>query len=247
MNETPPTPPQGPEGSIPPPGATPPPPPPPGAGPPPPPQPYVPKPYPVDLTIDYQDRELSKTTTFFRIFTAIPILIVFGWLASAATAGADETWMAPAATAGLIVVPTALLIIFRQKYPRWWFDFNRELTAFSYRVGVYLLLIDDTYPSTDEEQSVHLTLDYPDVERELSQFMPLIKWLLAIPHFVILFFLWVGVFFGTIYAWFIILFTGRYPRDIFDFIVGVNRWSLRVTAYAALMTTDEYPPFRLES
>ncbi len=219
--------------------------PPPGV--PPPPPPYAPDPYPVDLTIEYQDRELNRTTTFFRLFTAIPILFILGWLTQTAWAGYGDDWMLGASAAGLIVLPTAAMIVFRKKYPRWWFEFNRELTAFSYRVGVYLLLIDDRYPSTDEQQGVRIKLEHPDVERELSQFMPLIKWLLAVPHYVILFFLWIGALCGTIYAWFMILFTGRYPRDVFDFVVGVQRWTLRVTAYTALLVTDEYPPFRLES
>ncbi len=251
MSETPPPPP---EGSVPPPppppGQQPPAPPtPPAGGPPPPQQPpaYVPGPYPVDLSIDYQDRELNRTTTFFRLFTAIPILIILGTLTTSTYYGADGSAAWAGGAIGLIVLPTALMIIFREKYPRWWFDFNMQLVSFMYRVGVYLLLIDDRYPSTDEEQAVHVKLEYPDVDRDLSRFMPIIKWLLAIPHFVVLFFLWIGVFFGTIYAWFMILFTGRYPRDIFDFVVGVQRWTLRVEAYAALLVTDEYPPFRLES
>jgi hypothetical protein len=203
--------------------------------------------YPVDLMIDYQDRELNRTTTFFRAFTVIPIAIVLLALTGGWWYSADGAAFGAIGASGLITLPTALMIIFREKYPRWWFEFNRQLVAFTMRVGVYALLIDDRYPSTDEEQSVHVTIEYPEVTAELNRLMPIIKWLLAFPHFFVLFFLWIGVFFGTIYAWFIILFTGRYPRDVFDFVVGVERWQLRVAGYCVLLVTDEYPPFRLES
>lgn len=245
MNETPPPPP---EGSVPPPPQ-----PPGGPGDPPPqppadesPRPFVPGPYPVDLAVEFQDRELNRKTTFFRFFTIIPIAIVLALLTGGTYYAASDNVIVLGG-AGLIALPTALMIIFRRKYPRWWFDFNRELAAFMIRVAVYFLLIDDRYPSTTDGQAVALKLNYPDAERELSQFMPIIKWLLAIPHFVVLFFLWIGVFFGTIYAWFTILFTGRYPKDVFDFVVGVMRWNLRVAGYCTLFVTDEYPPFRLES
>lgn len=247
MSETPPPPP---EGSVPPP------PPPPGEQPPPPPPPTpeaqtpppaAPKPYPVDLAIEYQDRELNRTTTFFRLFTVIPIAVIFGLLTGASSYSSGEHVHVAGVAVGFIVLPAALMIIFEEKYPRWWFDFNWQLTSFALRIGVYLLLIDDRYPSTTDQQSVKLTLEYPDVKQDLSRFMPIIKWLLAIPHWVILFFLWLGAFFGTIYAWFMILFTGRYPRDVFEYIVGVQRWHLRVVGYCALLVTDEYPPFRLES
>ena len=120
------------------------------------------------------------------------------------------------------------MILFRQRYPRWWFDFALELTRFGARIGAYVALLTDQYPSTVEEQSVHLEIDYPDVERDLNRWLPLVKWLLAIPHYVVLFFLAVGAFFAVVIAWFAILFTGRYPRGLFDFVVGVGRWGLRV-------------------
>lgn len=209
--------------------------------------PPAPRPYPVDLTIDFQDRELNRTTTFFRLLTVIPIAIILGGLTGAGSYAFGDNGYWLGAVAGIIAFPTALMLIFEEKYPRWWFDFNRELTAFSLRVGVYLMLIDDRYPSTTDEQSVHLKLDYPDVKSELSRLMPIIKWLLLLPHWVILIFLWLGALCGTIYAWFVILFTGHYPRDVFDFVVGVQRWNLRVAAYGVLLVTDEYPPFRLGS
>lgn len=244
MNETPPPPPA---------GTIPPPPPPPGEPPPPPPPPSEPpsgtlstgpEPYPVDVSIEYQDRELNRTTTFFRVFTVIPIAIIVGLLSGSAGQYSDSG-AAVGAAGAIITFPTALMIIFREKYPRWWFDFNKQMTAFLLRVATYFLLIEDRYPSTDEPQGVDLTLEYPNVTGELNRFMPIIKWLLAIPHYFVLFFLWIGVFFATIFAWFVILFTGRYPRDIFEFVEGVIRWNTRVAGYVSLLVTDRYPPFSL--
>ena len=137
------------------------------------------------------------------------------------------------------------MILFRQKYPRWWFDWNLALVRFFARVIGYLALLTDIYPSTDEEQSVHLDIPYPNVKEELSRGLPLVKWFLAIPHYIVLCFLCVAVIVSVIIAWFAILFTGRYPNGLFNFVVGVFRWWLRVSAYAFLLTTDRYPPFSL--
>jgi uncharacterized protein DUF4389 len=217
---------------------------PPPAGPGGPPAPPAPG-YPLEFDVEYPDRDLNRLTTAFRIFTAIPILIVLAAIGgtTSVTTGAGTTTVAVGGT-GLLVLPPLLMILFRQKYPRWWYDFNLELLRFENRVGVYLALMDDRYPSTDEPQSVRLDVPYPDAGR-LNRWLPLVKWLLAIPHYVVLFFLSIAALFAVIAAWFAILFTGRYPRGIFDFLVGVGRWSNRVTAYAAVLVTDEYPPFRL--
>jgi hypothetical protein len=202
--------------------------------------------YPVRFSVDYPDRELNRVSTAFRIFAVIPIAIVFGAIGGGGGFGdGSEYWSIAAAGTGLIFVPTALMIIFREKYPRWWFDWNRELLRFSNRIGVYLALMDDNYPSTDEQQSVHLEFEYPEVASDLDRGMPIVKWLLAIPHYVVLFFLYIAAFFAVIVAWFAILFTGRYPRGIFDFVAGVIRWHNRVIGYAFILVTDRYPPFRL--
>jgi Domain of unknown function (DUF4389) len=204
--------------------------------------------YPVHFDVDYPDRDLNRLTTFFRIFTVIPIAIVLGAVDGGSSwsnnAGHQVHWVAVGA-GGLLFFGPLLMILFRQKYPRWWFDWNQELLRFQNRVGAYLALLDDRYPSTDEHQSVRLDLPYPDAERDLNRWLPLVKWLLAIPHYIVLFFLVIAAFFAIIFAWFAILFTGRYPRGIFDLVVGVGRWANRVTAYAFLLVTDEYPPFRL--
>jgi hypothetical protein len=202
--------------------------------------------YPVNLTIDYPHRELNRLTTLFRVFTAIPIAIILS-LISGGTAQwrTDQGWAYNSAAGGIVFAATVLMILFRQKYPRWWFDWNVALTAFSYRVWSYLALLRDEYPSTDEEQAVHRTIPYPDVRTELNRWLPLVKWLLAIPHYVVLFFLGIAAVVCVVIAWFAILFTGRYPSSLFDFVVGVYRWSLRVVGYAFLLVTDRYPPFSL--
>ena len=146
----------------------------------------------------------------------------------------------------MLFFPPLLMIVFRQKYPRWWFDWNLELQRFENRVLAYLALMDDRYPSTDERQAVTLDYPYPDARQGLNRWLPLVKWLLAIPHYIVLFFLYIGAFFAIIFAWFAILFTGRYPQSLFDFVVGVARWHNRVTAYMFILITDKYPPFSLE-
>lgn len=205
--------------------------------------------YAARLRVDYPER-LDRVTTFFRIIWAIPILIIVGLLtATGDTRTVTETGETIRTSGGGIMgglaVATALMILFRQRYPRWWFDFARELTRFGARVGAYLALLTDTYPSTVEEQSVHLEIDYPDVERDLNRWLPIVKWLLAIPHAIVLAVLLAVAVLFVVIAWFAILFTGRYPRGLFDFVVGVGRWGLRVQAYALLLVTDRYPPFSM--
>ena len=205
--------------------------------------------YPVTFNVDYPDRDLDRLTSAFRIVVAIPILAVLSLLTGASlhyvTTNNTTNETATLATGGgVLFLPLVLMIVFRQKYPRWWFDWNLQLLRLSARVSAYLALLDDHYPSTDEEQAVHLHFPYPDA-RQLNQWLPLVKWLLAIPHYIVLFFLAIGAIVAVIIAWFAILFTGRYPRGLFDFVVGVMRWSNRVTGYALVLVTDQYPPFSL--
>lgn len=212
--------------------------------------------FPARLEIDYPEK-LDRFTSFFRILWIIPIFIILALLLGSGQSATNEVFYNQAGevvkrtrdTAGGLLsglsVATALLIIFRQRYPRWWFDFARELTRFAYRVFAYLFLLTDLYPSTVEEQSVHLEIDYPDAQTGLNRWMPIVKWLLAIPHYIVLAILAIAVFFAWVIAWFAILFSGRYPRALFDFVVGFGRWGLRVNAYAFLLVTDRYPPFSL--
>ena len=206
--------------------------------------------YPLQFSVEYPDRDLNRLTTFFRIIVAIPILVVLGavggggWSGWSGGTGGNGAWMA-AGGAGVLFFPPLVMIVFRQKYPRWWYDWNLELMRFENRVGVYVGLMDDQYPSTDERQSVSLDFPYPDAKQGLNRWLPLIKWFLVIPHYIVLVFLGLAAIVCVIIAWFAILFTGRYPRGLFDFVVGVLRWANRVTAYAFVLITDQYPPFRL--
>jgi hypothetical protein len=211
--------------------------------------PSAPTVYPARLEVDYVDRH-NRVTTFFRVVLVIPIAIILGVLTAGVTQTVyDQTGDVVSTSSGGITsglfVATLLMILFRQRYPRWWFDFALELTRFGARVCAYLALLTDQYPSTVDEQSVHLDIDYPDVKRDLNRWLPLVKWLLAIPHFIVLLFLTIGAVIAVVLAWFSILITGRYPRGLFDFVVGVGRWGLRVQAYTLLLVTDRYPPFSL--
>jgi uncharacterized protein DUF4389 len=201
--------------------------------------------FPATLEIEYPDRELDRLTTFFRPFTVIPIAVILALVTGPTVR--DSTGHYLLGAGGVVFLPTALMIVFRRKYPRWWFDWNLELTGFSTRVSAYLALLTDEYPSTDEAQSVALELVYPDVMHGLNRWLPLIKWFLAIPHYVVLAVLGIAAVGAVVLAWFAILVTGRYPRGLFDFVVGVFRWSLRVAAYAFLLTTDRYPPLSLSA
>lgn len=204
--------------------------------------------YPVSYDVEYPDRDLDRLTSFFRLFTVIPIAIVLATVSGATFSGSAGSAQGGFAMAGgILVLGPLLMLLFREKYPRWWFDWNLELSRFIARVGVYYWLMDDRYPSTDEKQSVTLELPYPAKPGDVHRAMPLVKWFLAIPHYVVLFFLGIAAFFCVIFVWFAILFTGRYPRGLFDFLVGVQRWYLRVVAYAFLLVTDEYPPFSLDA
>ncbi|MGA2642976.1 MAG: DUF4389 domain-containing protein [Spirochaetia bacterium] len=195
--------------------------------------------YPVSLKIDYPDRDLNRLTSVFRVILIVPIVFVLVLVSG-------PSWRFPFAAGGIVFASTLMMLLFRWKYPRWWFDWNLNLTCFGLRVGAYFTLLTDRYPSTDEAQTVHLAMRYPEVTKELKVGLPLVKWFLAIPHYVVLAFLFVGVLGAVIIAWFAILFTARYPRGLFDFIVGVMQWAVRVCAYAFILVTDVYPPFRLD-
>ena len=203
--------------------------------------------YPASLSIDYP-KKLNRLTTFFRIFMVIPIYFLLIFLTGGVFNISDYMEQGKdiiISTGGFVMIPTILMILIRQKYPKWWFDWNLALLKFSNRVTAYALLLRDEYPSTDEDQAIHIDIKYPDVKNELNRWLPLVKWFLALPHLIVLFFLFLAVIICTIISWVIILFTGNYPKSIFDFVVGVGRWSLRVYVYAFMLTTDQYPPYSL--
>jgi hypothetical protein len=202
--------------------------------------------YPLEFDVEYPDRPLARLSSALRIFWLIPIAIVLGFVSHTTfSVSAGDQYAGVVSAGGLLLAGPLVMILFRQKYPRWWFDWNRELLRFTNRVYAYGALMSDVYPSTDEQQYVRLELAYPNARQELNRWLPLVKWLLAIPHYIVLFFLSIGAFFAVVFAWFAILFTGRYPRGLFDFVAGVMRWGNRVTAYAFILTTDRYPPFEL--
>ena len=199
-------------------------------------------PYPLTFSVDYPDRDLNRVTTGFRLILAIPLLLLL------ALFGLGRPGFGGHPLGGvslLLVLPVVALLVLRHKYPRWWFDFNLMLVRLETRITSYIFLLRDEYPSVDDEQAVHVEVVYPDAPNELNRWLPLVKWFLAIPHFIVLFFLDIAAVVVVVIAWFAILFTGRYPEGMFDFVVGVMRWSLRVTAYAFLLVTDRYPPFSL--
>jgi hypothetical protein len=204
--------------------------------------------HPVSLTVEYPDRPLDRLSTFFRLFAIVPIAVILGLLIGTGYHSQEDVRRGfEYATAGFVVAPALLMILFRRKYPRWWFDWNLNLNRFLFRVSAYGALLRDEYPSTDEEQAVHLEVPYPDANTELNRWLPLVKWFLVIPHLFVLVFLDLAAYVCVIIAWFAILFTGRYPRGLFDFVVGVMRWQARVIWYAVLFSTDHYPPFSLEA
>jgi Domain of unknown function (DUF4389) len=201
--------------------------------------------YPVSLTIDYPDRELNRLTSVFRVILIVPIVLVLLLVSGPSWSSASAAWRFPFAAGGILFLPTLLMLLFRWKYPRWWFDWNLNLTRFGLRVAAYFTLLTDGYPSTDEDQTVHFDMPYPEVTKDLKVGLPLVKWFLAIPHYFVLAFLVVGALCAVIIAWFAILFTGRYPRGLFNYVTGVIRWAVRVNAYAFILVTDVYPPFSL--
>ena len=201
--------------------------------------------YPVRFSVEYPNRALDRLTSAFRIFMVIPIAIVLASIGGYSSYGGYSYY---AGVGGAILfIPPLLMILFRQKYPRWWYDWNLEVLRFTNRVAVYLALMDDRYPSTDDQQSVRLDFAYPDAQQELNRWLPLVKWFLAIPHYILLLFMYIGAIVAVIVAWFAVLFTGRYPRDVFNYVEGVIRWGNRVAGYAFILVTDRYPPFRLRA
>ncbi|MEE8373838.1 MAG: DUF4389 domain-containing protein [Dehalococcoidia bacterium] len=207
----------------------------------------------MSLSVDYPDRGLNRATTFVRILLLAPIVaffvilvdqIVLVFVAAATLVWDTAEWRHEFFLAGFIALPTALMLLFRHKYPKWWFDWNLAQSRLLTRIWAYLTLLTDEFPSVDEDQSVHLEIPYPNAREDLNRWLPLVKWILAIPHWICLLCLGIGAVVAVLAAWLAILITGRYPVVLFDYVVGVFRWFLRVGVYAIILSTDQYPPFR---
>lgn len=197
--------------------------------------------YPVNLSIDYCEK-LSRVKTLFRIILIIPIVILFMTIGGGIAIGKTGAYLG---AGGALILAPLLMILFRKRYPRWWFDWNHNLLRFQQNVSTYFFCLIDEYPSVDGSPKVRVDIDYPESD-DLMRGMPLIKWLLAIPHYIVLIALSIVALIVLIIGWFAVLFTARYPRPLFNYIVGYHRYGLRVLAYAFLMMTDKYPPFRLK-
>ena len=143
--------------------------------------------YPVQFSVDYPDRPLDRKSTLLRVFYVLPIWVVLAFMSGTTYAfGLEKVSLASAQVGGVLFVPIVLMLLFQNKYPRWWFEWNLALMQFTNRVVAYMFLLTDVYPSTDEEQSVHLDIAYPDTEWGLNRVMPLFKWLFAFPHYIAL-------------------------------------------------------------
>ena len=205
--------------------------------------------YPISFDVPYPEGPRDRQRVALRIFYAIPIAILLSVVGGGSMVF-DQAGAAQAGTAsagGVLFLGPLLMILFRQKYPRWWWEWNLQITRFSNRVGSFVLLLRDEYPATDDDQAVEFDMPYPDAKTELVRWMPLVKWFLAIPHFIVLILLAIAVVVVTIISWFAILFTGQHPRGMHAFTVGVLRWANRVNGYAFMLVTDKYPPFSLQA
>jgi hypothetical protein len=184
--------------------------------------------YPLRYDVEYPE-ELSRWLIFVKWLLAIPHFIILWALTYAAE---------------VVTFIAFFAILFTRRYPRGLFDFVVNVNRWNANVLAYTGLFRDEYPPFSWEPgqyAVTYEVDYPE---ELNRWLPLIKWLLAIPHVIVLLFLFIAASVAWVIAWFAILFTGRFPRGLFDFIVGVMRWQYRVNAYVGLLR-DEYPPFSL--
>jgi hypothetical protein len=184
--------------------------------------------YPVRYDVEYPE-ELSRWLIFVKWLLAIPHFMIV-WALSIA--------------AGVMGFIAFFAILLTKRYPRDLFDFVVNFNRWSLNVDAYTMLLRDEYPPFSWEPgryAVTYEVDYPE---QLNRWLPLIKWLLAIPHIIVLLFLFIGAFVAWVIAWFAILFTKQFPHGLFDFVVGVTRWQYRVDAYTGLLR-DEYPPFSL--
>lgn len=194
------------------------------------------------ITPDFGPR--NRLTVFFRFIIVIPFIFLASMLSGSSLSDSNgNDWMMSGGSAllfGLVIV-----ILFSATYPVWILTFIHGLQAFEVKIGVYGLLLRDELPSLDDRPYAQVL--YPDIEggRKINRFLPLVKWFLAIPHYIVLFFTGIGVFVVTALAWFAILFTGKYPQSFAPYVIGWLKYYNRVIGYAFALVTDEYPQFRL--
>ena len=191
------------------------------------------------IQVELEDR--NRLTAFFRLIIVLPVAIYSS--AFAIDSMSTDTW--GYSLGGLIVLPTFLALVFRGIYPSYALAFNHALISLETRVNAYALLLTDDYPSIEENDIVKITLPEVGNGSQLSRVMPLVKWFLAIPLYVMgIIYLVYGIFL-TLFAWFSILFTGKYPVWSADAMVGILAFYNRVYGYAFILVTDEYPSFSL--
>lgn len=187
--------------------------------------------YAARLDVNYPGRS-NRLTVLIRLILAIPVIIIVGLING--TRIMQLVWL---------LVVLALLIV--KRYPEILWTVQSWFAVFSTRTTLYIDLLADGYPWNDDP-TVRIELDEPDGS-QLSRFLPLIKWLLALPHYIVLALLGIVAFVCIVLAWLAILITGSYPAPLFNFVLGVNRWGFRVNAYVFVLNTDRYPPFSLKA
>lgn len=192
----------------------------------------------VEITVDADLGPRKRLSVFFRPLLLLPVVILLSLLGGSSLSD-DSSW------GSTVFLALALIVIFTGTYPTWLLTFIHGLQAFELKIGAYALLLRDEYPSLADRPFAQVL--YPNIEggARLKRFMPLVKWFLAIPHYVVLLLTGIAVFLLTVLAWFSILFTGRYPTSFLPFVVGWLKYYNRVVGYAFTLVTDQYPQFRL--
>jgi hypothetical protein len=196
----------------------------------------------IETQIDVTLTERNRVTALFRIILVVPMAI---FLAAFTPSVADlESGDLNSLYAGFFALPVGLAIVFRQVYPSYLLAFNEALLSLQTRVNAYVVLLTDEYPSIEENDVVSVT--FPEVDaKALNRWLPLIKWLLAIPLYLVGIVYIVYAAFLTLFAWISILFSGNFPEFCAEGIVGVIAYWNRVVGYALILVTDEYPTFSL--
>ena len=190
------------------------------------------------ITVQLDNRD--RMSVALRIFLVVPIAIFVS--AFTAWSGSSE---ASTFLSGLLFLPVLLALVFRGIYPSYVLDFNRALLALSTRVTAYIFLLNDKYPSIEDSADVKIT--FPEIAggAKLNRYLPLVKWLLALPLYIVGFVYTIYGLAVLIFTWFTILFTGKMPAFSGGVLLGVTQFWNRVYGYAFLLVTDEYPSFSL--